>query len=454
MAHPVFKSRHLPAVLGAILATTWVLLNLDAPLVEDSLFWWVPKAMLAAEGRWPSALFGALPHAIQTNSVGDSLIPQWSGGIPDYGHPPLWYAWVGIFAGARPSIQGIHLACLIPAMAAGAGLGSLGARLGHRWSGLTVFALPPFLAQLLRPELDLGLIAIIPWALIALLDRRWNRFAGLAMLAVLTKEPGVLLAVPACALAMRERRFRWQAVAPLLALLAWGLFQGWLAKPERLPDGLLAYWFDLGTVLQIVFWEQGRWLLLLGLPLLFRNQSIALFVLAWLLFFAGVGFFANRGTIDTYTHIRYLLPGLAVAVVALAGRWPVLSLIGLLWLHSRSVYGPEASLYGVDVARALRQAAPWIRAQQDEARVVWAGTHAAASLTQPWAGTVKNPVSNLRVYSMTTRSDSLPDGNLVLQMSYGEPTGAILQGRDKTAIIHWREHDAVVLGWRLGPEPR
>ncbi len=436
------------------MACAWVLLNLDAPLVEDGLFWWVPKAMLAAEGRWPFALHGQLPSAIQTGALGHALVPQWAGGLPDYGHPPLWYGWLGLFIGTTPSIQAIHLACLVPAMAAGGGLAALGARLGHRWSGLAVFALPPFLAQLVRPELDLGLLALFPWALLALLDRRWNHFGVLSVLAVLTKEPGVLLVVPAVALAIQERKLRWQALLPLLALLAWGAALGWLAKPERLPTGVMAYLVDVWTVLQIVFLKQGRWLLLIGLPLLLRNRTILIFVLTWLLFFAGVGFFANRGTTDEFTHVRYLLPGMLVAVIAMSGRWPVLSIIGLLWLHVRSPYGPEASMYGVDVARTISASSPWIQGQQSAGRVVWVGTHAAASLTQPWAGAVDQPIEDLNIYAMNTPSDAIEDGDIVMQASYGEPTGTILTGRERTPIQHWQRHDASVLAWHLGNLPR
>jgi len=453
MVRTLFASRHLPAAIGAVLAGAWVMLNLDAPLVEDSLFWWVPKGMLAAERGWPMALHGDLPAAVRTGALGGALVPQWAGGIPNYGHPPLWYWWLGLIAGAAPTIRAIHLACIVPAMAAGAGFAALGARLGHRWSGMAVFFLPPFLAQLVRPELDLPLIACVPWALVALLDRRWNRFAVIGALAVLFKEPGVLLAAPALTLAFRQRRLRWQAVVPLLTLLAWGMLHGWLAKPERLPAGVLGYLVDLATVFQIVLLEQGRWLLLLGIPCLLRHRTILVFVLTWMLFFAGVGFFANRGTADAFTHVRYLLPGLAVAAVVLSGRWPVLPVIGLLWLHSPSTFGPEASLYGVDVARAAKQAGPWIEIEQAEEQQVWVGTHTAAYLTQPWAGVIDAPIEGLRVYSIDTPAASVPAGSLLIEASYGEPTGAILSGRSKTAVAHWTVHNASVFAWRLGPGP-
>jgi hypothetical protein len=452
MRRAFLGSRHLPAGIGALLAVAWVLLHLEAPLVEDALFWWVPKGMLAAERGFLLSLHADLPSAIHVDPL--ALVPQWAGGIPDYGHPPLWYWWLGLTTGAHPTIRALHIATLLPAALAGAGMAALGARLGHRWSGLAVFALPPFLAQLLRPELDLPLIAAVPWALLALVDRRWNRFAVIAAIAVLVKEPGVLLTVPAVALAFRERRWRWQALVPLLTLLGWAALLGWMAKPERLPDGVSGYLVDLATVLNIVFIEQGRWLLLLGLPLLLRHRTMTVFIATWILFFAGVGFFANRGTADAFTHVRYLLPGMAVAVVVLAGRWPILSVIGLLWLHSRSPYGPEASLYGIDVARAVGSTAPWIADRQAEGTEVWVGTHAAATLTQPWAGAVDAPAEGLRIYAMSTHPGDIRDGSIVMEASYGEPTGSILTGRTKSAIVHWKEHDAYVIAWRIAEDPR
>jgi len=438
---------------GALLAAAWVLAQLSLPLVEDSLFWWVPKGLLAAEGGLTLALDGQLPETMHTGALGSATVPQWSGGLPDYAHPPLWYWWLGLFLSFSPTVEAVHLACLVPAIAAGAGFAALGVRLGKPWSGLVVFALPPFLAQLLRPELDLPLLGILPWALLALLDRRWNRFAVLGALATLCKEPGVLLAVPAAVIALQERRFRWQVLMPLVALAAWGLIHGWLAKPERLPDGIVMWMVDVGTVLRIFFLEQGRWLLLAGLPLLWRERALGALVLTWVLFFATVGFFANRGTLDAYTHVRYLLPGIAVAAVVLAGRWPWLALGGLFWLRAASPYGPEASLQGMDVARAGQDAAPWIRAQVSPSQPVWVGSHLAASLTQPWAGMVSTPVEGIRVYSFQTQPAQVADGSILIAASYGEPTGAILAGRDTEELQRWAHGDGEVVALRVGSAP-
>jgi len=439
--------------LGATLAAVWVLVHLGVPLVEDSLFWWVPKAFKAAEGGLTLALAGDLPQAMHTGALGTATVPQWSGGLPDYAHPPLWYWWLGLFLKFSPTVQAVHLACLLPAAAAGAGFVALGVRLHKKWSGLVVFALPPFLAQLLRPELDLPLLAIVPWALIALLDRRWNRFACLAALATLCKEPGVLLAAPAAVVALKERRVRWQVLAPVAALAIWGLIHGGLAQPERLPDGMVPWAVDVLTVLRIFFIEQGRWLLLAGIPLLWRERTIGALVLTWVLFFATVGFFANRGTLDTYTHIRYLLPGIAVATVVLAGRWPWLALGGLVWVRAASPYGPEASLHGVDVARAGKAAAPWIQEQATAGQTVWVGTHLAAGLTQPWAGMVDAPIEGIQVFSAPTQSSQLVPGSILIEASYGEPTGAIRTGRNHEELERWIYGEGTVVAYRMGQLP-
>ena len=447
------RTHHAVIATGALLAAAWVLSQLSVPLVEDSLFWWVPKGLLAAQDGLTLALNGRLPEAMHTGPLGAATAPQWSGGLPDYAHPPLWYWWLGIFLRFSPTVEAVHLACLVPAMAAGAGFAALGVRLGKPLSGLVVFALPPFAAQLLRPELDLPLLGILPWALIALLDRRWNRFALLGVLATLCKEPGVLLMAPAAVIAMQERRFRWQVLAPLLALGAWGLLHGWLARPERLPDGAVPWIVDLGTVLSIFFLEQGRWLLLAGLPLLWRERPLGAFVLTWAVFFATVGFFANRGTLDTYTHVRYLLPGMAVAAVVMAGRWPWMALGGLLWLRTASPYGPEASLHGIDVARSGQDAAPWIQAQIDQGQTVWVGSHLAAALTQPWAGMVDVPTQGIRVYSIQTLPAELRPGSILIASGYGEPTGAILAGRDTELLQRWSHGQGQVEAFRVGPTP-
>jgi hypothetical protein len=436
--------------LGALIAALWVGIHFDAPLVEDSLFWWVPKGILAGETGFPLSPAHTLPAVI---TPAGAALPQWSGGLPDYAHPPLWFWWIGLFTKAGASITTIRLATLLPAMAAGAGFVALGRRLGFGGAGFVVFALPPFLAQLLRPELDLPLLALVPWALIALLDRAWGRYALLAGLATAFKEPGVLLVAPAVVAAYTERKWRVAALTPLFVLGGWALLHGWMAKPERLPDGIMGWSQDFLTVLFIFFVAQGRFVLLVGLKNLVKDHVIASFVLTWMVFFATIGFFANRGTIDLYTHIRYLLPGMAVASVVLAGHRPWLAVVGLFFVHTASEYGPEASLFGIDQAKSEQHAAPWIAEQLDQGERIWVGTHQAAGLTQPWAGVVDAPITGFETYSITTQSDALKPGDIVMEVAYGEPAGALLTGRQKTEITQWTHHDGWVKAWRIDGEP-
>jgi hypothetical protein len=194
-------------------------------------------------------------------------------------------------------------------------------------------------------------------------------------------------------------------------------------------------------------------LLLAGIPLLWREKALGALVLTWIVFFSMVGFFANRGTLDTYTHVRYLVPGLAVAVVVMAGRWPWLALGGLIWLRTASAFGPEASLQGVDVARAGAAAAPWVDAQVEAGQSVWVGTHLAAALTQPWAGMVDAPINGLKVYSMDTQPTEVASGSILLAASYGEPTGAILAGRTTETLARWTEGQGEVVAYKVGPTP-
>lgn len=439
-------------LLGAAIAAAWVLLNLDAPLVEDSLFWWVPKGLKAGQTGFPLSPMGDLPEVMLNSGQAAMGLPQWSGGLPDYAHPPLWYWWIGLWTMAAPSFLAVKIATLVPAMAAGAGFVALGRRMGNTAAGFAVFAAPPFMAQLLRPELDLPLLALTPWALIALLDRAWGRFALLSAIAVGCKEPGVLLAVPAVVVAFEERKWRIAALVPLLTLGLWALLHGWMATPERLPDGVSGWLQDVLTVLVIVFIAQGRFLLLIGLPEFKRHLPLAAFVVVWLLFFSVVGFFANRGTEDLYTHVRYLLPGLAVAVVVLAKNRPWLAGLGFFWLHVASPYGPEASLFGLDQGRAEKLAAKDIRALIESGETLWIGTHQAAGLYQPIAGITSEPIDGFKVYSVNTQATFVQPGDVVLETSYGEPAGVLLTGRDKSLIKAWTVQDASVKAWRIsGP---
>ena len=444
-------------VVALLLVLGWMVWGIDAPLVEDSLFWWVPKALLVAQDGPARVLAGPLPQVMAEALSPTTTPPQWAAGLPDYGHPTLWYLWLGLFLKAQVSVVAIHLACFLPAAAAALGFVELGRRLGNPWAGLTPFLLPPVLAQLWRPELDLPLLALVPWALVALADGAWRRFALLAALATLCKEPGVLLLAPAVLRLLRERRFRLAAFAPLLALGAWALLHpGGLARPETLPSDAWTWLSrDLLLSARLVFIEQGRFVMLLALPFLVKRwggdlsaQLCMVLGMTWLFFFSMVGFSTGSRPGFVLTHVRYFVPGMAVLVVMLGARWPVLALPGLLFLHSRSPYGPEGSLWGIDVARAEVLAAPWI-AEKAAIRPVWVGSHQAAGLSQPWAGRVDQPLRDFRVYSMRTAPDALAIGSSLVVADYGEPAGALIRGLRLAEEESWTVGEATVRSFRV-----
>lgn len=461
--------RGLPAALAVGIAAAAVLAGLDAPLVEDSLFWWVPQGLWVAEHGLAWSPAGELPSAVARPLAGHDPIPQWGSGIPDYHHPPLWFWWLGLFLAASPTVTAVHLALLLPAGLAALGFVRLAERLGSPWAGLAPLALPPVLAQMQRPELDLPLLAVCPWVLLALIDERWRTAAVLGALAPWCKEPGVLLAAPACLAALGGRGPRGgralAALAPLLGLLAWRLVHGPLASPERLPASLGAWLVDLLVVARLALVEQGRWALLLGLPpllLALHRRRVAarpaalllVFALVWLAFFAAVGFFATRDAERSLTHVRYFLPGLAALAVLLSSRLPALALPGLLHLFAPSPFGPEASLFGPHAARAERLAAPWILEQLAEGRTVWVGSYQAAGLLSPWAGIHPGPVpartpagGRLRIYAEATDPRAPAPGEIVLQAAYGEPLGALERALELRALERWTSREATVTAW-------
>lgn len=466
----------LPRLLGPLLAAGVVLLGLNVPLVEDGLFWWVPQGLWVAEHGPALSPAGELPTALAASLVGHDPIPQWAAGLPDYDHPPLWFWWLGLFLSVSPTIQAVHLAMLLPAVIAARGWVAVAERLGSPWAGLTPLCLPPVLAQLWRPDLDLPLLAVVPWTLVALIDRRWGAALALGLLAPWCKEPGVLLAAPAVLAAASSSGPRLARVAaglaPLMGLALWRLVNGRLASPERLPADLGSWLLDLGVVARIALVEQGRFVLLLGLPLLLlhlRSQPqrlrperlrpallLAAFALVWLAFFAAVGFFATRDAEQSLTHLRYFLPGLCALVVLLACRLPPLALPGLFFLGTRSPFGPEASFYGSQAALAERDAAPWILEQVQEGRTVWIGSYQAAALLSPWAGVAQGPIparsaagGQLRIYAEATDPREPAPGDIVVEAAYGEPLGALERALELSALDRWARGEATVQAWQV-----
>jgi hypothetical protein len=213
---------------------------------------------------------------------------------------------------------------------------------------------------------------------------------------------------------------------------------------------------DLWVALRIVLVEQGRWLLLLAIPFTWRRWRRGLaaeltgsLVVTWIVFFAAVGFFATRGAADLHTHVRYFLPGMALAGVLLGVRAPWLALPGLVWLHAASPYGPEASRHGIDAGRAEAAAAPWIAAQVDAGETVWVGSYQAAALTQPWAGAVAAPLTGFRLYAMDTGPEQIEVGDLVVVAAYGEPAGRLARGLEWEEAETWSVREATVRAYRV-----
>ena len=462
----------LPAAI-ALLPALFLLGLLDTPLYEDGLFWWVPRALLLAQDgpAWIAA--GDLPLACLPNT---ELPPQWTGGLPDYGHPPLWFhylaAWVHILG---PHAWVIHLACVPMALALGAGAVTLARRLaGPAGTVLAAAALlsPPLLAQLLRPDTDLPLLAASLWALVMLIDRRPLHFAVLSILAAWLKEPAVLLVLPALVLAARERcpRLLVACTAAPLALVGWGLIHhqqvGWaLAGAEHLPAGVGPYLRDLGAVLYLSLAASGRWvtwLLLAAVLVVGRRVDPAapspadpspatrallvcgVFVVSQLLVFAGLNFLGGRGAQDAYTHVRYLLPaittatllGLAITLRQALASTPrlrahpqrvalimaavvvVAALPTARWLHPR---GPETNLFGIDQARAWQRSVVLIEQHRPPTGLVWVESHLYTALTRPYAGLVDRPMTGIVPFGPATRPEDPEPGDLVVYSRYGDP---------------------------------
>ena len=409
-----------------------VLLNLDAPLVEDGLFWWVPKALWMSENGF-AVVLDQLPAAAE-----GPLPPQWQGGLPDYAHPPLWYFWMSLFLHLPvPTHVAVHLSVLPMAAAFGWGCAALLGRMGGRWSAwaaVVLPTLPPVVAQLARADTDIPLLAATPWALVFLLDRRDGAFAVVAALATWCKEPGILLAAPAVVACLVDRRWGWGWLAPPLALAAWAgvhyLAAGWgLAGSERLPETVGSWLRDVGTVFWIVLGEQGRWVLVplaaLGLWRFGGRRRALLIIgghtLVQLGFFGTLNFLGGIDRLDAYTHVRYLLPGLvgwmAMVLSVAPATAPVAAVLSLVFLHRPSVHGPESSLYGVDVGRAVRAA------ELPTDGPVWVGSYAWTQLTRPYAGVVDEPTQGLHVYGPET--DPAEVSGYVVEACEGEPLGRL-----------------------------
>ena len=457
-------------VLAGLTGALVVVLGLGVPLVDDTFFWWVPKALLFSEGGGSWVLAGDLPAALRPDA---KLPPHWVDGLPDYAHPPLWYAWLALWLKILgPHHFVVHGAVLPLAIGIGVGFSALLQRLGGvraAWTAPVLVCLPPVAALLLRADTDVPLLLFSTWALVALLDRKDGLFALMAALATASKEPGVLLVVPALAACWMDKRWTFGWLAPMAILGGWagihwletgGPLGGWaLASSEHLPAGPLDWLVDVVAVLRITLFEQGRWLIVAGfawmawkgLPGSRRSwRLVSIHAGTQLLFFGTLNYLGGIDRVDRYTHVRYLLPGItsAAALGLAAGPMaaPPLLLASLWFLHERSGDGPEASLHGIDTARALGRARPLLEEMGGE---VWVGSHAHAQLTRPYSGIGSPPLDHLKSFDVNTRPAQV-SGHLV-HASVGEPLGR-LQELDLTLVREIRVHEAWVRLFKVAGE--
>ncbi len=409
------RLRTLCYILGALIPIGWLLAYRDAPLVADALLWHVPGAFQQAASGPSLVTSGPLPGAVLVE--GAPVPAQWAGGLPDQAHPPLWYLWLALFLAAGATLDAVRVACVLPGVWIGLGFVALADHHRRPWAGLLVWAVPGVLAQLLRPELDLGLLCCVPWALLALQRQQMWTFGVLAALATWIKEPGVLLVVPGLVAAVSRRRGLVPALLPLLGLAAWAALNEGLAALMEPPDSATEFFQNIMDVLSFIWVEQGRFLLifaLLGGGLTALRLELAL-ALAFCVFFACVRYQANEGTEHASNHLRYLLPAVAVWVVGSSARLRApLALLQLFFLHRLHGGGPAVSMTGIDAAYADRAA---LEAMTPGTRV-WVGSDVAAGIGRPWSGFPSMPV---RVYDFYTQPGQLEVGDRLLISSFGEP---------------------------------
>jgi hypothetical protein len=442
------RLRALWYVLGALIPVLWLATHWSAPLVEDALFWFVPTAIEESRSGLVLAVEGPLPEAVTV--AGAPMPHQWKDGLPDTAHPPLWFWWMALFLKAGITLNAIRAACVLPAALAGLGFVALAEANGRAWAGLTVWAIPSVLAQLLRPELDLPLLACIPWALVALRWNTWTAFAAIAVVATWCKEPGVLLVVPALVEGARRRNLPVQALAPLAAIAAWSLLHGGLAAATQTPTSPSQFGANLLGIVQFVVFDQGRVLLLLGGAGLLAAPVEASLIATFCLFFASVRYDATAGTEDAFTHLRYLSPAVAIYVVVTAARldYPV-AIVQLYWLHRMHAHGPEGSMAGVDSAYADRAALQSVRPGE----VAWAGSYTAAGVGRAWTGYPATP--GLKAYDFHTTPAQLATGDLLIASTYGEPSRRLERGLKLQVVSTWSVGDAQTRVLRvLGQDPR
>lgn len=472
--------RLLPALPYLLLMWVWWQ-GWGSPALEDDRFWWIPQALDVYE-RGPVLIpAGPLPKVLLPEGISPLQVPpQWSGGIPDYAHPPLFYwylaSWMKLLG---PSMHSIQLGLLVLALLGMVGFQRLVLRVtSPAWAvggGLLLPLIPVISVQLSRADLDMALFCLTPWALDALLGRRYLRFMGLSMLAVWCKEPGVLLAAAVLPCIWQERGGRrWLALlamlSPLGSLLAWGLLHWWLtgwglAGTERLPSTLWGWIRDLQQVAQLVLLEQGRFWLLPCLVAaawrLWRARSLPLLILGLhllthLAFFGTVNFLGGDPNRIAGGHLRYLIPAwISFLALCLAGSVPLQEfahqllarllspwrqltsqyMTSLLWglcaifawsdWHAPPIGGVERNFFAHDLVSAHQRLLPKMAQALQARRQVWVGSYAWIELSLPILAGDTNTIEGLKWYGQSTQPDELPIGAWVLVSAHGEPLGVL-----------------------------
>ncbi len=371
---------------------------------------------------------------------------------PEYsrGHPLLAYTYTALFYKLfGDSVAVGHFSALVMAAAVLWMLFRTGKRVfgtGAALGGMAVLCCQPIffsMAGVIYPEMLLALVVV--WGIYALAAGRWGQFALAGSLAVLTKEPGLIL--PAAAGVywlvdlIRTKAFRnqqtWLALlAVLTPVLVYGGFlviqkiqNGWYFFPYHLE--LIHYDADymVGVVQRLsseLFIQQGR--RLLSFPLLislffFRNvfrtplqrRYLPAFVLVLLftLLFASVNFYLARYWIFVYPSFillgvqtwiglsRHFLQqrGWMVAVLGLAAA----SVMAIRRMDGKS-FADNYDMAYVHTVRTVQDCIDWMQTQPelvaDTPRVTFPIFEA---LRDPRNGYVRKPVPHSQNWDAPSR---------------------------------------------------
>lgn len=371
---------------------------------------------------------------------------------PEYsrGHPLLAYAYTAIFYKLfGDSLAVGHASAILTAVLVLIALFQTGRRIFGDVAALCAVALlmaqPIFfsMAGAIYPEMLLALFFV--WGIYGMTTRRWGQFAVASSLAVLVKEPGLIL--PAAAGVywlidlLREKRFwkraTWlQLLSVLTPLFTYGAFlliqkvqNGWYFFPYHLQ--LIHYessyiWGITRRLLDELFLQQGRvWLtlpLITGLLLyrkIFQGSQVRRYLLAFglvlffTLAFAAVNFYLARYWLFVYPSFvllgvycwfsigRYFLQQrgfyLAVGGMTLAMAFALQKMDG-------KRFADNYDMAYVHTVKTVQECVDWMQTQPeimaDTPRVTFPIFEA---LRDPRNGYVKSPIPHHTNWDVPTR---------------------------------------------------